>query len=244
MTIHGRIFSDFAENQATDQFVQQNKKLLKVNMGYGPVLAKVGSMVAYQGDMRFENKGDGGLGRMLKKAVTHEGVEMMTVAGQGDLFLADGAQDIQIFYLENDAVSVNGPSVLAFSSSISWDIRRVQGAGALSGGLFNVLLQGTGFVAVLTDGEPVALDISTVPTFADPQAAVMWTAGVQVGMRTDFTGGLKSIVRGGTGEGFQLSFTGQGMVLIQPSEGRGFLGGGGGSQAAQGSGGMLGGLLG
>jgi len=41
------------------------KKLLKIQMGYGPVWAKTGSMVAYQGDVRFENKGAGGLGKMF-----------------------------------------------------------------------------------------------------------------------------------------------------------------------------------
>ena len=33
------------------------------------VQAKLGSMVAYQGDVTFEHAGSGGLGRMLKKAV-------------------------------------------------------------------------------------------------------------------------------------------------------------------------------
>jgi uncharacterized protein (AIM24 family) len=32
------------------------------------------------------------------------------------------------------------------------------------------------------------------------------------------TGGLKSLVRGGTGELLQMAFGGQGYVLIQPSE--------------------------
>lgn len=241
MPIHGPLFAQHAENQSTDQFVMQNKKLLKVNMGYGPILAKVGSMVAYQGDLRFENKGDGSMGRFLKKAITGEGVEMMTVTGQGDLFLADGAQEVQIFYLENDMVSVNGRNVLAFASTIEWDIHRVKGGGALAGGLFNVSLRGTGFVAIVTDGDPVALDVAERPTFADPQAAVLWTGGVQMQVRTDMTGGLKSLVRGGTGETFQLGFHGQGFVLVQPSEGPSpFTGAQQGGQTAGGLGGLLG----
>lgn len=236
MTIHGKLFTDFAENQSTDQFVQQNKKLLKVNMQYGPIQAKVGSMVGYQGDMRFENKGSGGIGKMLKKAVTNEGVEMMQVTGAGELFLADSAQEVQIFYLENDMVSVNGKNVLAFSSSIQWDVHRIQGAGMLAGGMFNVSLQGTGYVAITTDGEPVALAVHEKPTFADRNAAVLWTSGVQMSVRTDFSGGLKSMVRGGTGESIQLAFGGQGYVLIQPSEGPVF--------AAPDSGGGAGGVVG
>ncbi|HLT84427.1 MAG TPA: hypothetical protein VKZ83_09365 [Phototrophicaceae bacterium] len=53
MPIHGTLFSDFQETTSPDPFTLQNKKLLKIQMGYGPVWAKTGSMVAYQGDVRF-----------------------------------------------------------------------------------------------------------------------------------------------------------------------------------------------
>jgi uncharacterized protein (AIM24 family) len=138
-------------------------------------------------------------------------------------------------------VSVNGANVLAFSDSIQWDIRRIQARGAaMTGGLYNVELRGSGYVAVTTKGEPVALDVSGAPTFGDAQAVVLWTAGVRMDIRVD-TGGLRSMVRGGTGETFQMAFGGQGYVLVQPSESvteGGHQGNGGGG------GGMLGDLLG
>ena len=239
MPIHGSLFTDHQENQATDPFVLQNKKLLKISMAYGPVWAKTGSMVAYQGDVRFQNKGSGGLDKMFKKAFTGEGVDMMECTGDGELFVADRAAEVQVFYLENDMVSVNGNNVLAFSSSIEWDIHRLQGRGGmLAGGLYNVALRGTGYVAVVTDGDPVALEVAAAPTFADAAAAVLWTSGVSIDIRVD-TGGLKSLVRGGTGELVQLAFSGQGYVLVQPSEGVVT----GGHQADQQQGGGLGGLL-
>jgi uncharacterized protein (AIM24 family) len=245
MTIHGSLFADFRENTSQDPFSLQNKKLLKIQMGYGPVWARTGSMVAYQGDIRFENKGAGGLGKMFKAAVTGEGVDMMQCTGQGELFVADDASEVQVMYLENDAVSVNGANVLAFSASVDWDIHRIQARGAaMTGGLYNVSLRGTGYVAITTKGEPVALDVSGAPTFADAQAVVMWTAGVTMDVRVD-TGGLKSLVRGGTGETLQMAFGGQGYVLVQPSEsvlagGHQASGGGGGNRP----GGMLGDILG
>lgn len=218
MPIHGSLFQDFRENASQDPFSLQGKKLLKIQMGYGPVWAKTGSMVAYQGDVRFENKGSGGLNKMLKAAVTGEGVDMMQCTGHGELFVADNAAEVQIMYLENDAISVNGNNVLAFSSSIDWDIHRIQARGAaMTGGLYNVSLRGTGYVAITTKGDPVALDVASAPTFGDAQAVVMWTAGVSMDIRVD-TGGLKSLVRGGTGETFQMAFGGQGYVLVQPSE--------------------------
>jgi hypothetical protein len=44
MAIHGSLFSDYKENPASDPFLLQNKKLLKINMAYGQVWAKTGSM--------------------------------------------------------------------------------------------------------------------------------------------------------------------------------------------------------
>ena len=130
--------------------------------------------------------------------------------------------------------------MLPFSSSIDWDIHRVQARGAaLTGGLYNVSLRGTGYVAITTKGEPVALDVASAPTFADAQAVVMWTSGVTMDVRVD-TGGIKSLVRGGTGELLQMAFGGQGYVLVQPSESVTP----GGAQQQGKSGGGLGGLLG
>ena len=143
MPIIGSLFEEYSETQGADPFSHQNKKLLKVQMGYGPVNARLGAMVAYQGDVRFKNMGSGGLGKKVKSKMTGEGVSMMHCEGSGELFLADMASEIQIFYLDNDMVSVNGASVLAFSASIEWDINRVSsGIGStMAGGLYNVELR-------------------------------------------------------------------------------------------------------
>ena len=59
----------YQEVETGEGFTLQNPRLLKVELSEGSVMAKNGSMVAYQGDVRFEHKG-GGLGRLLKKAAT------------------------------------------------------------------------------------------------------------------------------------------------------------------------------
>lgn len=244
MPIIGSLFQEFTETTGQDPFTHQNKKMLKVHMGFGPINARVGSMVAYQGDVRFQNMGSGGLNKMVKSKLTGEGVQMMHCEGSGELFLADFASEIQVFYLDNDMVSVNGANVLAFSASIEWDIKRVNAgkASMMAGGMFNVELRGTGYVAVTTKGDPVALDVAGAATFADAQAVVLWTSGVSMDIRVD-TGGLKSMLRGGTGELIQMAFGGQGHVLVQPSES--VLEGGHQADKQQSSGGgLMGGLLG
>src|SRR4051794_7550447 len=177
-------------------------------------------MVAYQGDVTFEHAGSGGMGRLMKKALTGEGTSLMKMSGTGEVFLADTAQDIHLIYLEDDFITVNGPNLLAFDAGIEWDIKRLQGggAGALAGGLFNMELRGTGWVAILSDGPPVLLNVASAPTFADAQAAITWSSGVTVGLKTGFK--MKNLIGRGSGESIQLAFQGQGWVLVQPSEGR------------------------
>ena len=222
--------AQFNETQSTEAFALQNSKLLKVSLNQVTIQAKLGSMVAYQGEVRFEHAGSGGLGRMLKKAVTGEGQSLMKMSGSGEVFLADTAQDIHLVYLENDKITVNGPNLLAFDSGIDWDIERVQGAsGMMGGGLYNTALSGTGWVAILSDGPPVLLNVASAPTFADAQAAITWSSGVTVGIKTDFK--MKNLIGRGSGESIQIAFQGQGWALVQPSEGRivPVAGGGGGS---------------
>ncbi|HEV2091961.1 MAG TPA: AIM24 family protein [Rubrobacter sp.] len=164
--------------------------------------------------------------------MTGEGTKLMTVTGTGDVFLAHDKKKVMILELDNERMTVNGDNILAFEPGIDWDIQRVEGAGRLAGGLFNVVLQGTGKVAVTSDGEPVLLDTST-PTFADPDSAIAWSGGVRTSVKSDVS--FKTFIGKGSGETFQIGFEGAGWVLIQPSEGptipehsHGGQGGGGG----------------
>jgi uncharacterized protein (AIM24 family) len=205
----------FREVTPVGRFTLQNSSLLKVRLENDAIQAKLGSMVAYQGEVRFEHKG-GGLGRFFKKALSGEGVKLMSAAGTGDLFLAQDARKIMIIDLRNERMTVNGDSILAFEGDVDWDIRRVEGAGRLAAGLFNVVLEGTGKVAVTSHGEPVLLDTNT-PTFADPESAIAWSGSVRTSVRSDIS--FKTFMGRGSGETFQVAFEGPGWVLIQPSEG-------------------------
>ena len=226
--------AQFNETQSQDAFALQNSKLLKVSLQQVTIQAKLGSMVAYQGEVKFEHAGSGGMSRLVKKAVTGEGTKLMKMEGQGEVFLADTAQDIHLIYLENDQVTCNGTNVLAFDAGIDWDIQRAGGASStLAGGLYNMALSGTGWVAVISDGPPVLLNVASAPTFADPQAAITWSSGVSTAIKADVN--VKNLIGKGSGESLQVAFTGQGWVLVQPSEGR--------VAAASGGGGGLGGLL-
>ncbi|MFC7547084.1 AIM24 family protein [Plantactinospora sp. GCM10030261] len=218
----------------------QNSKLLKIELN-GEAMARVGSMVAYQGQVQFQALGSGGIGKFLKQKLTGEGVPLMRLTGRGDVFLANLAADVHIIDLEpGDALSINGSSVLAFDPTLNYDIKMVGGAGmASSSGLFNCVFSGYGRIAITTRGTPVVLNVDQ-PTYVDPQAAVCWSAGLQTGYHRAEQLGLGTLLGRSTGEAFTMSFAGQGFVVVQPSEEPPVQGSG---QQQQQQGGMLGGLL-
>ena len=210
----------FQETQSQEAFALQNSKLLKVSLNQITIQAKLGSMVAYQGDVHFEHAGSGGVNRWVKKAVTGEGTKLMKIEGSGEVFLADQAQDVHLIKLEGESITCNGRNVLAFDAGIEWDITKLDSgmAGALAGGIYNMALAGTGWVAVISDGPPVLLQTGDTPTFVDPNAAITWSGGISPHVKTDAN--LKTLIGKGSGETIQLGFQGAGWVLVQPSEGQ------------------------
>jgi uncharacterized protein (AIM24 family) len=195
----------------------QNSKMLKIELN-GEMFARVGSMVAYQGDVQFHALGSGGLGKFLKQKLTGEGVPLMKLTGRGDVFLADYASDVHLIDLEpGDALSINGSSVLAFEPTLQYDIKMIGGVGMFAGGLFNCVFTGQGRIAITTRGAPVVLTVDQ-PTYADPQALVCWSAGLQTGLHRADQLGLGTLIGRTTGEAFTMSFAGQGFIVVQPSE--------------------------
>ena len=204
----------FSEKEAK-AIANQNSKLLRVRLGE-PFMARQGAMVAYQGNVDFSFEG-GGAGRFIKKALTGEGLPLMRCQGQGDVFLAERAYDVHLLNINNSGLSISGKNVLAFSASLDWNIERVKGGSIATGGLFNTTLRGTGWVALTTDGPPVVLNAAEAPTFADTNAVVAWSANLQTQLKTSFKAG--ALIGRGSGEAVQVSFHGQGFVIVQPSEG-------------------------
>lgn len=245
LAVRSELFAPSNAEVQGNGILKQGSKMARVAMN-GQVMARSGSMVAYQGDLRFEAQGSGGIGNMIRRTVTGEGVPLMKVSGRGDLFLANAAQDVHIIDLDgSDGLTINGSNVLAFDTSLSYRIGRVQGAAASSNaGLFNCVFTGRGRIAITTDGQPVVLTVDQ-PTFADPQAAVAWSSSLQTSVKSNDQLNFGTLIGRSTGERFTLQFSGQGFVVVQPSElpPGGLIAGTGGGQQA-GVGGALGGLLG
>ncbi|MBP6578045.1 MAG: AIM24 family protein [Chryseobacterium sp.] len=203
-----------------DYFELEKPELLEINLSNQYVWTKAGSMVGYVGNINFERQGmlSGGLGNLLKKAISGEGTKLMKAEGTGRLYVADNGKKVRILHLENESISVNGNDILAHDQSIKSDIKMLKSiAGVMAGGLFQVKLSGTGHIAITTHGHPLTLLVTPdAPVFTDPNATVAWSGNLTPELKTNVS--LKSLIGRGSGEEFQMKFAGTGWVLIQPYE--------------------------
>jgi len=215
------LIRESAEDPNENDFFELEKPaMLEVNLKNQKIMAKAGSMVAYIGNIDFKREGllSKGLGGLLKKAISGEGTSLMHAAGTGKLYLADEGKKVKIIKLQNESVFVNGNDVLALEDSIKNEIKMLKSvAGMMSGGLFQVKLSGSGYIAITTHGEPILLRVSAnQPVYTDPNATVAWSENLSPNIKTNLTFG--SFIGRGSGESFQLEFFGEGWVLVQPYE--------------------------
>jgi len=215
------LIQESAENPNENDFFELEKPaMLEVNLRNQKIMAKAGSMVAYIGNINFKREGllSKGLGGLLKKAISGEGTSLMHASGTGKLYLADEGKKVKIIKLQNESIFVNGNDVLALEDSIKNEIKLLKSiAGMLSGGLFQVRLSGSGYIAITTHGEPILLKVSAnQPVYTDPNATVAWSENLSPNIKTNLTFG--SFIGRGSGESFQLEFFGEGWVLVQPYE--------------------------
>jgi uncharacterized protein (AIM24 family) len=215
------LIQESAENPNENDFFELEKPaMLEVNLKNQKIMAKAGSMVAYIGNIDFKREGllSKGLGGLLKKAISGEGTSLMHATGTGKLYLADEGKKVKIIKLQNESVFVNGNDVLALEEGIKNEIKMLKSiAGMMSGGLFQVKLSGTGYIAITTHGEPILLRVTgNQPVYTDPNATVAWSENLTPNIKTNLTFG--SFIGRGSGESFQLEFFGEGWVLVQPYE--------------------------
>ncbi|WEL27307.1 AIM24 family protein [Haloferax volcanii] len=208
--------SEHVTTETDAPFQLENSYTLDVTVD-GSVLAKAGSMIAYTGDLSFTGKAsaEGGITGFIKQAATGEGTPVMSIEGQGHVYLADSEKKVQLLELDaEDSITVNGEDVLAFEPGVSYEISSMDTlAGSFAGGFTNVYLEGPGYVAITTHADPIVLE---PPVSTDPSATVAWSGAspnVQVNKN------LSDMIGQESGERFQMNFDGDsGYVVVQPYE--------------------------
>ena len=199
-------------------FELETDRFLEISLN-GSMWIKLGSMASYTGTIKFTREGmlDRGIGTLFKKTFG-EGVQLTKAEGSGSLFLADAGKKVTIIKLEDESLYVNGNDVLAFENSVSYEIKMMKKMGSmLSGGLFNVRLEGTGLVAITTHFDPITLAVTPgSPIATDPNATVAWSGNLEPTLKKDVS--FKTFIGRGSGESLQMEFSGEGFVVIQPGE--------------------------
>ncbi|MBB5119230.1 hypothetical protein AF335_19385 [Streptomyces eurocidicus] len=183
----------------------------------GECYARQGSMIAFRGNLQFEKQGQG-VGKFLKRAMTGEGLALMAVRGQGEVWFAHEAANCFIVDIApGESLTVNGRNVLCFDPTLSYEIKVVKGAGMTGGGLFNSVFTGHGKLGVMCEGNPIVIPVSAqAPVFVDTDAVVGWSTHLQTSLHRSQS--LGSMLRGGSGEAVQLKLEGEGFVIVRPSE--------------------------
>jgi len=163
-------------------FEKETERLLEVNLD-GRVNIKKGAMVGYTGDIKFTREGalDQGVGNLLKKAISGEGMQVTYADGKGKLYLADAGKKVSIIKLNGESLFVNGNDMLAFETSLTHKISMMKKVAAMmSGGLFNIHVSGEGMVAITSHYEPRTLRVTPGnPVYTDPSATVAWSGNLQ-----------------------------------------------------------------
>ncbi|MFI9628407.1 AIM24 family protein [Streptomyces sp. NPDC052042] len=205
-----------AQSATAPGMTLQNAKSIKYAVN-GEMHARQGSMIAFRGNLQFERKGQG-IGGLLKRAVTGEGLPLMAVRGHGEAWFAHEAANCFIVDIEQgDALTVNGRNVLCFDPTLSYEIKTVKGAGMVGGGLFNSVFTGYGKLGLMCEGYPIVIPVTAQqPVFVDTDAVVGWSAHLTTSLHRSQSFG--SMVRGGSGEAVQLRLDGEGFVIVRPSE--------------------------
>ncbi|MEE1938873.1 AIM24 family protein [Streptomyces sp. TRM 70361] len=213
----------FAYTEVTSQerYALQNPQLLRIRLGgQDDVLARKGAMVAYEGLLEFDGEYQSH-GRRRRQSRAGENLELMRCSGQGTVYLANLAQYVHVMDVDSaEGLTVDSSYVLALDSGLNWEVIAVDSQFGISGsGAYNLNITGRGKVALMTSGQPLALQVTPERyVSADADAVVAWSSSLRVQMQAQTSSQSVFRRRGNTGEGWELSFMGQGFALVQPSE--------------------------
>lgn len=175
----------FNDQQTQERWSLQNKQMLRVALGgHDDILARKGSMIAYQGLVEFDAEYQS-RGQARSRSRTGEGLDLMRCHGQGTVYLANLAQHIHVMDVDHEGLTVDSSYVLAMDSSLHHEVIAVDSLYGISGsGKYQLNITGQGKVALMTSGMPLLMQV-TPDKYAncDADAIVAWSTGLRVRCR-------------------------------------------------------------
>jgi uncharacterized protein (AIM24 family) len=210
----------YNEQQTQERYSLQNSQMLRVVLeGHDDILARKGTMVAYQGLVEFDAEYQNN-SQHRARAYTGEGLDLMRCHGQGTVYLANLGQHVHFVEVDQDGLTVDSSYVLAMDSGLHYEAIAVDSQYGISGsGKYQLNITGRGKVALMTSGMPLLMQVTPDRYVnCDADAIVAWSTSLRVQMQAQTHSSGVWRRRGNTGEGWELSFMGNGFALIQPSE--------------------------
>lgn len=200
-------------------------RLLEVDIAGETFRALNGSMVAYTGQVQFKKEGmtsgGGGIFGAAKRKLSGESLTLMECSGNGTVYIANEAQEINLVDLAGETLFVEASNLVALEGSVKTEVKFNGLQGMTTGrGLATTAASGQGKIAITTDGPAIVLEVAPgQPLCVDPQAYVAHKGQLQQDFITDVN--WRTAMGQNSGESFQLRFQGQGLVYIQPAERQG-----------------------
>jgi len=209
-------------------YTQINEKLLEVKISAEKIFAKRGSMISYSGDILFKRSFLAGQGvqDLARRTVTNESSQTMEARGTGTLYYGHLGLFVTVVPVRNETLYIENNQVLAFDQRLTAGTMFLGNQGGISGavrgavsgqGLFTTTFQGTGEVAILSDGNAIGLPVRPdKPVIVDPNAYIGHVGQLTSSFVIDVN--WKTFIGQTSGETYQVKFSGTGTVYIQASE--------------------------
>lgn len=201
-------------------FRLNNDRLLEVSLQDEKVMALAGAMVAYDGAIKFEKSLTGGEGFFgaIKRKVGGESFSLMITSGKGTVYFANKAREIRIISLDGDKIFVESSCILAMDAALKTNTVFAGLHGAAAGqGLATTTVEGKGSVALMSHGQLLEFEVNAqYPLFVDPDAFIAYKGNITREFVFDVS--WKTMMGKASGETYQLKFSGEGTVYVQPSE--------------------------
>lgn len=200
-----------------------NELTLKVTMDVNESIHKSGTMIGFQGDVKFDKEllgpGSNVVGqviRQLARRFTGENLPLMKASARcmSECYFANEAQHVVVLNLNaGERIAVESESILAFTTSCQYGVMFLPLGTISQKGLATSTITEPGQAAVLVDGNPIVLKGQCV---VDPDAMVAFT-GSQPTLGLDI--GWKNLIGQASGESYNMRFNDPGnVVIIQPNE--------------------------
>ncbi len=209
------------------EFKQVNEKVVSTVVRGETIYARQGSMLAFTGHVAFARSflGNGGVTNLAMRAATNEGIALMSASGNGEIYYGQSGRFVTVVKLQGQMLCVESSNVLAFDGGLragtmflgSRGLGGVVSGMAAGQGLFTSTFEGKGDVAILSDGDAIALEVTNDrPLCVDPQAYIGHIGQISSTIVTDVS--WKNLIGQASGESYQMKFSGNGTVYIQASE--------------------------